>query len=465
MDGNHTFRLVSRRKFLLGLAGLPFLGALSQPAAEAVVPFQPFSFAYLTDVHLVNGLPDSYKLTQESQLFLQEVVKQLNGAKVDFVVFGGDQVEGVGKEQVNWQLFLDIVQGLNPPWSFVLGEADLIGETVHKMRTFGPDWKGRGIETEHPYWSLNPVPDVHIVGLDSSIPNTTAGGINEEQLTWLKEDLQKNKKYFTIIFCHHPLLPPPPFDGGPPWERYVIPDGASVREVIAPFSQVRLVISGHVHVNKVQKEADVWHVSSSSLDVYPCQFKIFKVDATSITMETWQVPFPALVKKGRKTLDESNLAFDYNRQHPDQLAVLNEGLPVDRDAILPLAPGKPIQPLKKKGPAPGTDDKKDKDKDKDKDKGKEAPAKKDKKDKDEKKDKDNKKDKGDKDKGDKKKKSDKKDKEPEKNPAPKQVEAPPAEETPETPEDKKVPDQPKEAPPAEDNTQVESAPAPAPAGD
>lgn len=453
MDGNHTFRLISRRKFLLGLAGLPFIGALSQPAAQAIVPYQPFSFAYLTDIHLVNGVADSYKLTQESQLFLQEVVKQLNSAKVDFVVFGGDQVEGVGKEQANWQLFLDIVQGLNPPWSFVLGESDLIGETVHKMRTFGPDWKGRGIETDHPYWSLNPVPDVHIIGLDSSIPNTTAGGITEEQLTWLKEDLQKNKKYFTIIFCHHPLLPPPPFDGGPPWERYVIPDGASVREVIAPFSQVRLVITGHIHVNKVQKEADVWHVSSSSLDVYPCQFKIFKVDANSITMETWQVPFPALVKKGRKTLDESNLAFDYNRQRPDQLAVLNEGLPVDRDAIMPLAAGKTIQPLKKKGPAPGTEDKKDKDKDKDK--GKEAPAKKDKKEKEkaDKKDKGDKKDKADKkaksqkpEKGDKQKKGGKQEQPPDKT-----IE-----------EDKKVPDQPKEAPPAEDNTEVESAPAPTP---
>lgn len=450
MDGNHNFRLVSRRKFLLGLAGLPFVGALSQTAAQAVVPYQPFSFAYLTDVHLVNGVPDSYKLTQESQLFLQEVVRQLNGAKVDFVVFGGDQVEGVGKEQVNWQLFLDIVQGLNPPWSFVLGEADLIGETVHKMRTFGPDWKGRGIETDQPYWSLNPVPDVHIVGLDSSIPNTTTGGISEEQLSWLKEDLQKNKKYFTIIFCHHPLLPPPPFDGGPPWERYVVPDGASVREVIAPFSQVRLVVSGHIHVNKVQKEADVWHVSSSSLDVYPCQFKIFKVDATAIVMETWQVPFPALVKKGRKTLDESNLAFDYNRQRPDQLGVLNEGLPVDRDAIMPLAAGKPIQPLKKKGPAPGTDD--NKDKDKSKDKGQEAPAKKDKGDK--KQDKDKKKEKSKKEEMSKKKEKGKKK---EKQDKPKKK--------PKASEDKKVPDQPKEAPPAEDNTQVESAPAPAPAGD
>lgn len=441
-------RLVSRRKFLLGLATLPLVGAWAQQKAEAIVPFQPFSFAYLTDAHLVNGVPDTtYKLTQESQLFLQDVVKQLNASKVDFVVFGGDQVEGVGRDQVNWQLFLDVVQGLNPPWSFVLGESDLKGEPLDKMRTFGPDWKGRGIDTQNPYWSLNPLPGVHVIGLDTSVANGTAGEVSEKQLAWLKEDLTTNKKYFTILFCHHPILPPAPYDGGPPWDQYVIPDGAEVREVIGPFPQVRLVISGHIHINKVQKEGDIWHVSSGSLDVFPCQYKIFKVDATTITMETWQVPLPALVKKGRKMLEESNLAFKYNSQQPAQFALLAEGSKADRDAILPLAPGKPLQPLKKKGPAPGTEDK---DKEKAKDKGKEAkegPAGKDKNDKKAEKD---------------KQKADKKaEKE-----AKKAKGAKNSKDTTESKsKDKKVPEKTKEpAPtaPAEDNTEVETAPAPAP---
>jgi predicted phosphodiesterase len=416
------------------------LGAFAQREAQAYVPFQPFSFAYLSDVHLVNGVPDTYKLTQESQLFLQEVVKILNKTKVDFVVFGGDQVEGVGKDQANWQLFLDVVQGLGPSWSFVLGESDLAGDDpVDKMRTFGPDWKGRGINSTRAYWSLNPVPGVHIVGLDTSLPNSTVGGVSDTQLQWLKEDLATNKKYFTIIFCHHPILPPPPYDGGPPWDQYVIPDGASVREIIAPFPQVKLVISGHIHLNKVQKEGDVWHVSCSSLDVYPCQFKTFRVDATAITMETWQVPFPALIKKGRKTLIESNKASKYNAQHPDQFALLAEGTREDRDAILPLGAGKALQPLKKKGPAPGAEEK---DKEKDKDKGKEAPAKKDAK----------------KEAKEKKKAAKEAEKEAAKEAAKKAKEKPKA-------KDKKNEEEPKESQPAApsgDNTEVETTPAKAP---
>ncbi len=236
---------------------------------------------------------DSYEMLQESQLFLQDVVKTLNSEKLDFVIFGGDQVETPGKDDSNWQLFLDVVQSLTPPWTFVLGEKDVSGpRVVDKMKMYGGDWTSKGIKTEKPYWSQTPLQGVHLIGLDTSRANVPTGDISNEQLAWLKADLVKNTKKFTIVFSHHPLLPPPPFDGGPPWDDWILPQGPNVREILGSSHYVRLALSGHVHMSKIQQERDIWYVSNPSLGAFPCAFRIFHVTADDVTIETYQNLLP-----------------------------------------------------------------------------------------------------------------------------------------------------------------------------
>lgn len=340
---------ISRRTFLAGLAGASLLRFPMQ-SAQALPQFDPFSFIFVSDVHLVNGLPDTgEKMLQESQLFLQEAIKHFNALKPDFVLFGGDTVETVGKDDANWNLFGDVVQQLQVPWSFVLGEEDVSGRVPpEKMRTFGADWRARGIETNSSYWSLNPVPGVHLIGLDSSLPNTHYGEFSQPQLEWLKDDLTKNRGKLTIVFTHHPLLPPPPYDGGPPWSDYATPNGSDVREILGTSPDVRLVVSGHLYTNKVQIERDVWHVSAAGLNIYPCQYKMFRVSRAGIVMESFPVNFPALVKKARKSLIDSNLAYKYNSRNPESFVQLCEGTREDQSAFLSLTGGKTPQPLSKK---------------------------------------------------------------------------------------------------------------------
>lgn len=342
---NKSFTLVSRRSFLFSLTSIVLFG-LPRKAEALVDQFEPFSFAVVSDTHLATGMPDSYKLLQESQLFLQDCIKTLNALKPNFVMFLGDQVETPGKEDANWQLFLDVVQALGCPWYFVLGEQDVSGTSyIDKMRMYGPDWKGKGIEGNKPYWSYDPMSGIHIVGLDTSSPNTQQGEVSNAQLAWLKNDLSENKHKFTILFSHHPILPPSPFDGGPPWDEYIAPDGAQVREIIGTSPYVRLAISGHVHVSKIQKEKDIWYVSCPSLDVYPCAFRIFHVTPEQISVQTYQVNYPQLVKKAEKQLLASNLAYKYSNRKRELFLEIAEGTPLDQNAIITSAAGKGLEPL------------------------------------------------------------------------------------------------------------------------
>lgn len=340
-----SFGGISRRSFVAGLAASAAIN-LSLPAAWSKKELSAFSFVYVCNSHLVTAQPDSgYKLLQESQLFLQESLKAINRLNPDFVIFGGDQIEQLGANESNWQLFVDLAQSLNAPWSFVLGEQDISGKVpVNKMHTFGPDWKGKGLTNNTPYWSMDPVEGLHFIGLDSSMPNSNTGEISREQLDWLKSDLETNKDNLTVIFCHHPLLPPAPYDGGSPWDEFVLSNGADVREIIGAQGNVRLVVSGHLYLNKIQLERNTYHVSCAGMDVYPCQYKLFKITPEAISVESIPVEFPALVKKGYKSLISSNLAFKYDQRHPDKIAELAEGGKEDQNALLSLKETKISQP-------------------------------------------------------------------------------------------------------------------------
>jgi hypothetical protein len=361
---------ISRRDFLFGLTALSIL-PFSQEA-RAAAEFEPFQFGYLTGSYLATKMPDSYKLLQESQLFLQDAIKGLNRDKLDFVLFGGDNVEIPGKDEENWQLFIDIAQSLNCPWNFVIGEQDVSGPAaINKMDLYGRDWKGKGLTSGHPYWSYDPANNVHVVGLDTTQSNSSIGNISESQLSWFKQDLGDNRNKFTIVLSHHPLLPPNPFDSGGVWDDYICPQGPSAREIIGSHPNVRLAISGHVHVNQIQQEKDVWYVSSPSLAVYPCAYRIFRVSPQSVTVETYQISFPALLKKARKQVETWSLPYKYSPK-VQAFCELLEGSKEDQNVRLSLkVAGKKTevnQPKMKKGK--DSEEPKDKDKDKGKGKGK-----------------------------------------------------------------------------------------------
>src|SRR5262249_10178449 len=164
--------------------------------------------------------------------------------------------------------------------------------------------------------SQDVLPGVHLIGLDTSRANTTVGDLTSDQLTWLQADLDANKRGIVIVASHHPLLSPAPFDGGPPWDDYVLANGATAREILNSSPYGRLAVSGHVYVSKIERERDIWYVSGPALDVFPCGFRVFHVDQQGITVETYQIDYPALVKKARANLAASTLALHYNANHP-----------------------------------------------------------------------------------------------------------------------------------------------------
>lgn len=324
---------LSRRKFIFScLASTVLSKAMASTSMHD--NFAPFSFVYISDCHLTTGLTDNFMLLQESQLFLQDAIKQINLLKPDFVIFGGDQVQGLGNNDTNWQLFLDVLQTLDSSWYFVLGESDVSGgyEPVNKMRSYGRDWKGRGLSNDAPYWSYEPAKGIRLIGLDTSQANTMTGNIAADQLEWLQQVLGKDSNAFTIIVSHHPLLAPPGFDINNP---YLLPQAEAVRTILEKSGNQCLSLNGHIHCNKIQSKNNIWYISSAGLDVYPCSFRFFKVMPEHIEIESYQVKFLALIKKAKHNLLNSSLADSLYAGHPENFVRLVLGGHQDQNTSLP----------------------------------------------------------------------------------------------------------------------------------
>jgi len=79
--------------------------------------------------------------------------------------------------------------------------------------------------------------------LDSFLPNTHAGCLDDNELEYLDEQLKINKNKFTLICLHHP-----PVSINSPWmDRMGLKNPEKLFAVIDRYTQVRAVLWGHIH--------------------------------------------------------------------------------------------------------------------------------------------------------------------------------------------------------------------------
>jgi Icc protein len=82
-----------------------------------------------------------------------------------------------------------------------------------------------------------------IIMLDSQAEGFVYGELNEQQLDFLQQTLNEYPDKHTLICLHHHVLPV-----GSKWlDQHILQNSQAFLDVIAPFANVRAVLSGHVH--------------------------------------------------------------------------------------------------------------------------------------------------------------------------------------------------------------------------
>jgi len=245
---------MSRRSFLkttgAALVASAFPMTLVKVAFGAV---QDFTFAYISDAHIqqIKGT----KFVRNWDMGLIRAVQEANllMPRPDFFMFGGDLAQLGKKEELDHGL--EILSNLRGKVHYVTGEHDYyldLGEYWQSKISplyYSFDHKGvhfvvlNSILTydswTHKKWATPMDRMLAMARLDN--PEGSPFMVGDEQIGWLKKDLEKiDKGTPLVVFSHSPLQKI--YKGWNFWTD----DAERVQALLKPFDKVT-VIYGHVH--------------------------------------------------------------------------------------------------------------------------------------------------------------------------------------------------------------------------
>jgi hypothetical protein len=210
---------------------------------------ESFYFVQLSDTHWGFNGPN---INPDSQGTLKRAVAAVNGLdeQPDFIVFTGDLTQTSDDRKVRRDRmaeFRDIVSQLKAKTvRFMPGEHDASLDRGEAYQEFFGDL--------HYTFDHN---GVHFIVLDNVSDPMAAVG--EEQLQWLKADLNQVKKDTRIVvLAHRPL-----FDLAPDWD-WATKDGNAVIEALMQHVNVT-VLYGHIHQEHHHMTGHIAHHAAKSL--------------------------------------------------------------------------------------------------------------------------------------------------------------------------------------------------------
>lgn len=329
--------VMNRRTFLkraaaagAALTAISPVGQLFVPFAEAIeVP--KFNFAHITDLHLDVRGESTWQYREKSVSLFIDALRQLQRLpKLNFVVFGGDQIHYGANDRESLEVFKKWTAHLNMDYYILLGNTEVSPVTgVSRLgrEDYLKAWAGKGPRPGRSSWAFNPVRNVRIIGFDVTVDGKPYGEASLLELKWLENELKANKsKKLIIIFTHQLLMPTTARDKSPEWSFWLVKNHTRVRDLIEKFPNVRLVVSGHHHVSKVETVGRITYVSDPAVVTYPCAFRAFSVSGEGIHLQNIGLDDNANVSRAKDLLESDPYAKMYDPQEPKNVSAYSMGL-------------------------------------------------------------------------------------------------------------------------------------------
>lgn len=198
-------------------------------------------FIHITDTHL--NAPD--KEAPFAKLHVADKVKQVfghihqSGIAPSFVLITGDLAhEGDAEDYAYIRSLLDECSAqVGAPVFVILGNHD------HRS-AFREGYLGE-TPSEQAYYYSHTIAGLRLIGLNSQAPGKHSGTIDDQQLTWLAEQLQTPAPIGTIVAVHHPLLN---INGMA--ADHLLTNMEEVGQVLHQTDVIG-IMAGHVHSNNV----------------------------------------------------------------------------------------------------------------------------------------------------------------------------------------------------------------------
>ncbi len=226
---------------------------------------KPLRFAFLSDIHVKPGtIPETGMAKALNHI-------QKLTPKVDFIINGGDSIMDAlaidkANTEIQWNLFKSILQKENSlPVYHTIGNHDVWGWFIKENkpesdRLYGKVWVVETLQMKNRFYSYTKGNWKFIV-LDSTQLNPSGGyiaKIDEEQLTWLEQELATTPaNQFICIVSHIPILSicaglffdKTEANGDLKIQRNLMhTDFMQLKKIFIKYPNIKVCLSGHIHL-------------------------------------------------------------------------------------------------------------------------------------------------------------------------------------------------------------------------
>jgi len=255
-----------------------------------------FRFGIVSDLHIavektIFNHPKRFHLVEVSIPSFQKAAEHLKSLDIDFLLLPGDLTQDGEPENHQW--LSTYLQNLPFPVYVIPGNHDIPTPSGHNpgknpaipYQEFPAYYTRYGYQNTHQlYYTCELHPGVQLVALNSNIFDETGNQLScldEEQLQWLENLLPTIQNKLVLVMIHHNVIEHFPGQAHHDLSnRYMLDNADRLKQLLNRYG-VRLIFTGHLHIQDIAKEGDLYEVTTGSLVSYPHAYRVVDVSGNS----------------------------------------------------------------------------------------------------------------------------------------------------------------------------------------
>lgn len=298
-------------------------------------------FAHITDTHVTFTGKNGTSLFEESFDIFKDVIGQINEMNdIDFILFGGDNINNTDPGTKGFDEFMNIVSGVRVPYFVQFGNREaspMPPKMALSKEQYAAKMKGHGLGTNGYSWSISPAPGWRILGLDTTIEGHNNGEIPQTELKWIREEIAKHPHDTIVTLSHHLFLPTWGDKDMPKWEKnYLLKNYRETNAILESALQVKVCLTGHHHVSRVQTRNGLHYIASPATVQYPHAFRTITISDNEARLQFHQIRDRKIIEMGKQYLLTSKNAEEYAGEKPNDILAYCHGSELDNNVTLKL---------------------------------------------------------------------------------------------------------------------------------
>ncbi|MDM9382489.1 metallophosphoesterase [Chlorogloeopsis sp. ULAP01] len=288
-----------------------------------------FRFAIVSDLHVacphtIWDHPSRFHLVEVSIPAFESVLEHLTQLNLDFLLLPGDLTQHGEPDNHAW--LQERLAKLPFPTYVVPGNHDVpVLHANHQSIAFAdfPYYyrKFGYTEPEKCYYTCQVLPGVRLIGLNSNSFNDWGeqiGSLDINQMRWLEEVLAASGDELVLVIIHHNVVEHLPNQSRHAMaNRYMLENAPELLQLLRHYG-VKLVFTGHLHVQDVAYSQEVYDITTGSLVSYPHPYRVLEFRQDNHGRQWLQIlshrvesvpDFPDLQQASRKWMGDRSTPF------------------------------------------------------------------------------------------------------------------------------------------------------------